>query len=357
MISTEVHCCSLIYGKDGDFMISIIVPIYKVEKYLDKCVNSILNQTYKDLEIILVDDGSPDNCPEMCDDFAKRDSRVKVVHKQNGGLMSARQAGLRVSKGDYVGFVDGDDWIEPDMYMHFHNAVSKYNSDIIVSEFYFDFGDEQNSSSQNLSKPFFTKDEMINEIYPVMLFKPPYYNFGINPCCWAKLFKKELLEKCLYSIPTEIKIGEDTAFTYPCLIYANSMAYVDKPCYHYMDSRDGSMTSSYDADMENTIFIPYYILKKEFGVSGYDFLNSLDNYAFYLFEFIIRNEACLANKKSGKEIIKTLKKFTENKEFILALKNINSADLPLRKKFLTAFIKMKSNELIYVYIRLLRRLG
>ena len=96
--------------------ISVIVPIYKVEAYLRQCVDSILAQTYTDLDIVLVDDGSTDNCPAICDAYARKDARVQVVHKPNGGLMSARQAGLRVAKGDYVGFVDGDDWIESDMY-------------------------------------------------------------------------------------------------------------------------------------------------------------------------------------------------------------------------------------------------
>lgn len=116
------------------------------------------------------------------------------------------------------------------------------------------------------------------------------------------------------------------------------------------------MTSSYDSDMENTILIPFEILKNSFEKSGYNFSNSLDYYLFYLIEFVIRNEAGYSNKKSRKEIIKTLKKFTCNKEVISALSNINTADLPLRKKFLLTFIKIKSNEFIYLYIMLLRRL-
>ena len=88
-------------------LISVIVPVYKVEKYLNKCVQSIVNQTYKNLEIILVDDGSPDNCPQMCDEWAKKDSRIKVIHKENGGVSSARNAGLDNSFGDYIGFIDG----------------------------------------------------------------------------------------------------------------------------------------------------------------------------------------------------------------------------------------------------------
>lgn len=106
-------------------LISIIVPVYKVEKYLDKCVESIVEQTYKNLEIILVDDGSPDNCSAMCDEWAQKDSRIKVIHKENGGLSSARNAGLDACTGDYIGFVDSDDWIEPDMYEYLLNIGMK----------------------------------------------------------------------------------------------------------------------------------------------------------------------------------------------------------------------------------------
>ena len=95
--------------------ISVIVPVYKTEQYLNRCVQSITDQTYKNLEIILVDDGSPDNCPEMCDQWAKKDERIKVIHKRNGGLSSARNAGLDSATGDYIMFADSDDWMEPDM--------------------------------------------------------------------------------------------------------------------------------------------------------------------------------------------------------------------------------------------------
>ena len=103
-------------------LISVIVPVYKVEQYLDECVQSIINQTYKNLEIILVDDGSPDRCPEMCDEYARQDSRIKVIHKPNGGLSSARNAGIDIARGEYIGFVDSDDYIAHDMYEKLYNA-------------------------------------------------------------------------------------------------------------------------------------------------------------------------------------------------------------------------------------------
>lgn len=114
-------------------MISIIIPIYKVEQYLDACVTSIINQTYKDLEIILVDDGSPDNCPQMCDKWANKDARIKVVHKKNGGLSSARNAGFVVATGEYIGFVDSDDYVDETMYEDLMRVMVQNEKTIVVS--------------------------------------------------------------------------------------------------------------------------------------------------------------------------------------------------------------------------------
>lgn len=112
--------------------VSVIVPVYKVEPYLRKCLDSITGQTYRNLEIILVDDGSPDNCGAICDEFAKKDERIKVIHKENGGVSSARNAGLSIATGEWVGWVDGDDWIELDMYEYLLEKTEKYGADIAV---------------------------------------------------------------------------------------------------------------------------------------------------------------------------------------------------------------------------------
>lgn len=124
-------------------MISIIVPVYKIENYIRQCVDSILAQSYENIEVILVDDGSPDGCPKICDEYAAKDGRVKVVHKNNGGLMSARQAGLRAATGDYVGFVDGDDWIDADMYLTFADYIEKYHPDMLFCEFLYSYEDRE----------------------------------------------------------------------------------------------------------------------------------------------------------------------------------------------------------------------
>ena len=113
--------------------VSVVVPVYKVEKYLERCVNSIIKQSLSELEIILVDDGSPDNCGIMCDSFADKDNRIKVVHKANGGLSSVRNAGLKIATGEYIGFVDSDDDIETDMYEKMYNAALKYKVDFVCA--------------------------------------------------------------------------------------------------------------------------------------------------------------------------------------------------------------------------------
>lgn len=335
-------------------MISIIVPIYKVEKYIRQCVDSIINQTYEDIEIILVDDGSPDNCPQICDDYAKTDSRVKVVHKENGGLMSARQAGLKAATGEYIGFVDGDDWIEPDMYEQFAAVIEKYNPDMALCEFYFAYPQKDELSSQKLSKPYFEKADMENEIYPTMLFKDTFYSFGINPCCWSKVFKKEILEHNLNKVTTKIRIGEDAAFVYPCLLEAENIAYVDKFLYHYRINQE-SMTKAYDVNMEDTILLPYDILSKAFDKDKYNFSSQLNYYLLYLVNMVIRNEANRDNKKSASQRICTFKKFTDNENVVNAAKSVEYSRLPKHTQLIAKFISLKSPVLLYFYSVLLRR--
>ena len=117
-------------------LISVIIPVFKVEDYIDECIISVINQSYKQLEIILVDDGSPDKCPELCDSWATKDNRIKVVHKCNGGLSSARNAGLDIARGDYISFVDSDDYIAPDMILNLYKCIIQNKTDISACKIY-----------------------------------------------------------------------------------------------------------------------------------------------------------------------------------------------------------------------------
>ena len=166
-------------------MVSVIVPVYKEPEYLDRCVESIRNQTYTDLEIILVDDGSPDDCPQMCDAYAKKDERIVVIHQSNGGLSAARNAGLKNCKGEYIIYVDSDDYIKDDMIETLVAGIENYDADIAISTYYLSVGEKQEALRLS-GKVFVGKTEdMIEIIYSNGLWQ-----------AWAKLIKRDIALSC-----------------------------------------------------------------------------------------------------------------------------------------------------------------
>ena len=171
---------------------SIIVPVYKTEKYLDKCVSSILQQSYTDFELILVDDGSPDNCPQMCDSYQKQDDRIKVLHKENGGVSSARNFGMAVATGEHIWFVDSDDYIEPFSLQQLYEAQKAQQADLYVFN---------NGSVHELSS------NSINEFFEKYYFT---YILGFGP--WNKLYKRKIVQSNHLHFDTQETIGEDLLF-------------------------------------------------------------------------------------------------------------------------------------------------
>lgn len=330
-------------------MISVIVPIYGVEAYIKQCVDSIIAQKYKDLEIILVDDGSKDNCPAICDEYAKIDDRIKVVHKQNGGLVSARQAGLKVATGEYIGFVDGDDWIADDMYQTMADVIEKYSPDVIASEFISEYETKSVVSDQLFEEGFYDKSRLESEIYPKMLFKGTFYQFGIFPNCWTKLFKREILEKNLPKVDTRIKMGEDAAFTYACLLDANSFYGIKKGMYHYRILAS-SMSRGYDAGLESIIFLPYNRLVDVNNSSTFDMSDQLSYYMIYLANFLIRNEA--KSKTKDKNFVKRI---LNNEQLKKSADLVDENKLPGHTKVIVKAIRKNSSLGLGLYIWLLKK--
>ena len=220
-------------------LVSVIVPIYKVEDYLDECVKSIVDQTYKHIEIILVDDGSPDHCPQKCDEWAKKDLRIRVVHKQNGGLSSARNAGLDVAKGEYIAFVDSDDFITPDYVEVMYNRICNDKSVGIVSGMIYRYTDGQTS-------PFNQTWNITNErITSSDNFRISSINQTVSYTVWNKIFRASLLSKVRFR---EGKTNEDTLFMYDlgnAMVDADySMVEVPHYVYYYRYREDSICTST-----------------------------------------------------------------------------------------------------------------
>lgn len=222
--------------------ISAIVPIYKVEQYLNRCIDSIINQTYTNLEIILVDDGSPDNCPKICDEYAKVDDRIKVIHKENGGLSDARNAGLNVATGDYIGFIDSDDWVHKDMYKILYKIMMEEKSDIVecnakkINKYLDDMEVNLDFKSFN-----YNKEESIEALIS---------ENTVQQTVWNKLYKKDVIENILFE---KGKFHEDEFWTYQIFHRCDKLVHVDIDLYYYFQREDSIMGESYSINRLDAI--------------------------------------------------------------------------------------------------------
>lgn len=223
-------------------MVSVIVPIYNVEKYLKQCIESILNQTFYDFELILVEDGSPDSCCKICDNYHLLDSRIVVIHKENGGLSDARNAGLEIAKGEYIVFVDSDDWIEPQYLEILYNKISEYNADIVICGYYI------TDENGNIEKNIVTKKEYIldsNQALNELVKDKKIENYA-----WNKIYKYSLFKNIRYPVG---KIFEDIYTTYKLFLLASKIGVINFSLYNYRH-RLGSIMSGLSISRQNAIF-------------------------------------------------------------------------------------------------------
>ena len=228
-------------------LISIIVPVYKVEEYLDKCIKSILNQTYTNLEIILVDDGSPDNCGKICDEYAKNDKRIIVIHKENGGLSDARNKGIEIAKGEYIAFIDSDDYIEKDMFEILYNLSVESHSDISMVS----YKEIQNEVIINENKEF---TENIFEYSNTEAIKELLKDDKIKNYAWNKLYKKELFKEIRYPVKMAY---EDVGTTYKLFEKANKIIWKDTPKYNYIRRDDSIVSKNTYKNLKDFIDLSY----------------------------------------------------------------------------------------------------
>ena len=225
-------------------MISVIVPVYKVEKYLRRCVDSILSQTYTDFELLLVDDGSPDNCPQICDEYAGSDPRVRVIHKPNGGLISARNAGILAAKGDYICIVDGDDWARENMLQFIHETVSQSSAplDMVLFAATEVYDDHMGDVVNNVTEGLYDRARLEKEIFPYLLTDTRNgLQVGvIQAHTWDKAFRRELVQKH-YTREERIRVFTDVPMTYECLLYSQSVYICNERLYMYNKTNEDSI--------------------------------------------------------------------------------------------------------------------
>ena len=224
-------------------LFSVIVPIYNIEKYLKRCIDSVLEQSYSDFELILVDDGSPDNCPEICDEYALKDSRIKVVHKQNGGLVSARKAGISLATGEYVFHLDGDDAICPNALESAYLIINEMHPDIVSFSYKKCVNGAVTQVVNDLvEEGLYDKAKMEEKLYPKLLSDENMQHLFYFS--WGKAIKRELATKHQQNVNNAISLGEDLSCSTPCYLDANTVYMSRDPIYLYT-IRNDSITNDF----------------------------------------------------------------------------------------------------------------
>ncbi|MCI8891903.1 MAG: glycosyltransferase [Eubacterium sp.] len=228
-------------------LLSVVIPVYNVKDYLHRCVKSVCEQTYQNIEIILVDDGSTDASGEMCDVYAAQDPRIKVVHKQNGGLVSARKTGLFHAVGKYAAYVDADDWIEKGMYKELVSMMDYTDADFVSSGMIREYEGHAVMQKEGILPGIYEKESITDHMLKRMIETETFFKSNIIFSAWNKIYKRNFLMKWQNQVDNFINVGEDIALSYPCMIHADKISVSDKCFYHYC-MRDNSIMGSKRVD-------------------------------------------------------------------------------------------------------------
>lgn len=254
-----------------DILISIIVPIYNAEKFLLRCLDSISNQTYERFEAILVDDGSTDKSKEICDSFVKKDKRFTYLYKENSGVSSARNFGLENANGEYIGFCDADDWMEPDMLEKLLYSAMENDADVAVCSYTYDM---------NPSK---SKENIIDVIDIIGAYRKVFSDYKFGGFIWNKIFRKSVVENLRFN--PDIRIYEDTLFSSEAILGSNKICYINSELYHYYYNFDSVTKVKFSSD-DSSLVALRQITEKAISIDEYasQFAkkNLITYYAYYM---------------------------------------------------------------------------
>ncbi len=253
---------------EENILYSIIVPVYGVEKYLRKCIESLLGQTYKNIEIILIDDGSKDQSPEICDEYALRDKRIKVIHKLNGGVVSARKVGAESASGDYIFCVDGDDWVSLNYVEKFNEVIIKYRPEMVCCDFIQSNGTKEIPCHFAIDDGYYDQQLIEKIIYPIAIEDEKGRIFPQQ--LWAKAIQKDLFAQEQLAENNEIKIGEDGVVVKSILVQCASIYVMHDTLYYYCYNDESATKSKVAYDWNGPRYLLQY-LQERIDIKKYDF--------------------------------------------------------------------------------------
>ena len=312
-----------------DCTISVIVPVYNSEKYLKRCIDSILNQTYKAIELILVDDGSPDNCGKICDEYAKKDKRVRVIHKTNAGVSAARNSGLEIALGNYATFVDSDDYIEPEMYSNMMEKVHQYNCDVVMCDCIKDFTDHSEMYTHDIRAGFYDKEQLVNEYYPhLLMMENVEYPATISN--WLILFNRNKLGNLRYVVG--VRYSEDLLFGAQLVYNTDSFYYMKEQAYYHYYMNPTSATHKFTVDKWNDYKTLHFEINKYFSeCESFDFSHQIDLCLLFFVYNSVSNIFSADNLEREKKF-EIVKNILGDNEVRRMFSNIKVLKLPISKK-------------------------
>lgn len=272
-----------------DSLISIIITVYNTEKYLKTCIDSVLVQSYRNIEIILVDDGSSDASSGICEEYAKKDVRIHVIHKRNEGAAKARMTGYSFSRGAYVSIIDADDWMERDMIEKLYRTAVEQDVQVVMCGRFEESGSGSKPVRQGIPVGRYAGSQMEAEIFPRMIVNQVFFEWGIFPSFWDKLFRRDVLEPYVFRVDSRIPMGNDAAGVYPALLNAESIYIMDECLYHYRQT-EHSMVRTFDTggDKREGFRVLYRSVLKEFETAREDWHLSEQWLEYLLFLMIPR---------------------------------------------------------------------
>jgi glycosyltransferase involved in cell wall biosynthesis len=334
-------------------LISVIVPVYNVEKYLKKCLDSILQQTYKELEIIMVDDGSTDSSSEICDNYAKQYTNFYVIHKKNAGLGLARNTGLKYVTGKYVTFLDSDDYLTPTCIENLYKNISQNHVDVCKGGFKKVTDDGKIISVTKYDYRLFKGESARLELLPRMIGSSPFQHDSIEMCVCGVIYKAEIIKNYNLCFPSEREyISEDLVFNIDYMQYADGACTIAETGYNYRVNNT-SLTRSYRSDRFEASRYFYLEMVKKCKKLGYDQMTilRLHRMFFIYLKMSIVQETPKISSKTRKENIQNIKKICNDTVVRQAIKKYPIKELGFKQKFFLNMIKFKTVILLYVIAR------
>ena len=337
--------------------ISVIVPVYNVSRYLDKCVSSLLNQKYQNTEIILVDDGSTDASGDMCDRYAKQDERIKVLHKQNAGLGFARNSGLKVASGKYVVFIDSDDYVEDSMLSALFDAAQMYNADTVIGGFSTVVDNDIILSKTKLNNEEFKNKEIMQCLMPRLIGSAPNKKDSIRMSVWNVLYSMDIIMSNGISFPSEREmISEDIIFDLKYYQYSRKTVLIDS-CHYCYRITDGSLTTKYRPERFELSKKLHKELIRQIEIIGLD-PNTRDRasrYFFILLRMCIRQEEVKVSGKNLTEAVKSIKSICGDRYVKKVIAEYPVDLLNTKQKVFISLIKGKHAVFLYLMINFMKR--